>query len=696
MKNPILVTIEDNKHVEIGDPFIFRFNGRYYLYCSTCDEVEGIRCFTSDDLVNFSYYGLVAKSPILKHAYAPEVIYHNGEFIMCTSPRGNGHYFLKSDSPLGPFEFITDNIKNMIDGSFVLDNNNKLHFLRADHNGIVYLDVVDNKLANRKDIIPQISHAWTEGPSMIYFNKYYYITYCGNDVLSSSYRIKIASSRYIDKDYRVQHSPLLVSTKEGFSGLGHNSLVLGPSLDEYYVAYHKLDWLDEHHTTRYLCLDRLYFNGRDCSCNPSNFEVLSPKRPDIECHINEDNKLEIVSDKLLTPIILKDKFTSEFNFEGYTDLVISYVDELNYSLISFKDNIEIYEIENGRKYLRSKKNVKFDFSKFHTIRLINDEKCEIYIDNVYIFDTKKFYSGKCGFLNKDKGLYYFAVTNSTNSESLKNLPIVIPGKIEANYLNSDSALLKNEDEINSLFLKKGETLSFKVIGESNRKYKLFARMNNFPCRLLLTIGNKEENISLDNLESDYLFNLRYLTDIELNKEEEIKIKVLKGKFDVQYLKIDEIIIEDNQITNQDLDRNGEYYLFSKNSSSLSLDFNLTGSDDNLFGLIINSTNYSSWRSNKNLSLMGYFVGFDKGLLVVDYCQYDRVRIYDKPYRLLENVDYTLKVILNDNLIKVYINDNLEIETTLKYDEGYGKCGVYKSKYSKVKLFNYTEVIGNDK
>ena len=38
MKNPFLITLKDNSHVEIGDPFILRFNGVYYLYCSTCDD----------------------------------------------------------------------------------------------------------------------------------------------------------------------------------------------------------------------------------------------------------------------------------------------------------------------------------------------------------------------------------------------------------------------------------------------------------------------------------------------------------------------------------------------------------------------------------------------------------------------------------------------------------------------------------
>ena len=126
MKNPVLITLNNGNHVEIGDPFILRHNGKYYLYPSTCDEVEGIRCFVSEDLIHFEEYGLVAKSPILKHAYAPEVIYKDGEFIMATSPRGQGHYLLKSNSPLGPFYFVTENVQNMIDGGFVNDKNNQL------------------------------------------------------------------------------------------------------------------------------------------------------------------------------------------------------------------------------------------------------------------------------------------------------------------------------------------------------------------------------------------------------------------------------------------------------------------------------------------------------------------------------------------------------------------------------------------
>lgn len=687
MKNPILITLNDNSHVEVGDPFVLRFNGKYYLYCSTCDDAEGIRCFISDDLINYTYYGLVAESPLLSYAYAPEVILHNDEFIMVTSPKGNGHYFLKSNSPLGPFEFITDNLKNMIDGSLVLDKNNELHFLRADHNGIAYLDFKNNKLSNRKDILPQISNAWTEGPSMTYFNGHYYITYCGNDVLSPSYRVKVACSKNMDSHYIVSPSPLLLSTQEGFAGHGHNSVVLGPNLDEYYVAYHKLDWVNERQTTRYLCLNRLYFNLSDCTCNASNFEVMDPKRPDFEGYASD---LELVEEKLLSSEITDKKYTAEFNFKGFTDVILGYQDEDNYSIISFKEKIEIYDIFKGTKILRKTITSKFNFNHFHTLRVINDLKCELLIDNVHFHYTSNFHPGKLGYGYKEEGLHYTAFTNSVYTKSMINVPHIVPGKIEANYTDT-KIHLKSEEEIYSMCLKKDDCISYKVVCKESGIYKLFAKMANITCNIEVSTSKTSETITLKANESEYHFNYRFITNLHLDCDDEVTIKVLSGKFDFRYLMTQSLLECSDEITPAMLENSGEYYLFTKSNNQAEIFFELTGDCcDNLFGLIFNATNYTSWHSNKTLKCLGYFVGFDNGLLVVDYCQYDRSRIYDKPYRLLPDKTYSLKVLIKDNLIYVYINNKLEISTSLKYDQGYGLSGVYKSKHSNVKILEYKD------
>ncbi len=686
MKNPRLIKIEDNKHVEVGDPYILRFNGKYYLYCSTCDSLEGIRCFISDDLVDFKYYGVVAKSPILKHAYAPEVIYYNGKFIMATSPGGNGHYFLESDSPLGPFRFISDNLFNMIDGSFVIDKYNKLHFIRADHNGIAYLDYSNDGLINRKDILPQIGNAWTEGPSITYYNGYYYATYCGNDVLSSSYRVFVASSKFIDKNYVVNDEPLLLSTKPGFSGLGHNSVVIGPSLDEYYVSYHKLDWVNEHSTTRYLCIDRLYFNKTDCSCNVSDFEICNPKMPDYACDFSL-TKEEVIYDKLLCKGVCKEIFTAEFNFSGDTTVILGYVDDLNYYCFNFKDNnLNVYQFKDGKKIDILSRCIYFDFSYLHSVRFINDVKLEILVDNVPILKCMKVNKGRCGYVYKESGLYYTAYTNSCYCNSLRDVPFNIPGKIYSNY--SKMGVIKNTADFYSLSLSKNKYVSYSVCCKEAKKYKIFARMKNND--VVIRLSSKTDNVicNIRKNECEYEYGYRYLGDIFLDTSDELKVEVIDGKFEYIYLSI----IENNDLicfNKEQLNKNG--YIFGDYHNLLELKFRVSKKNiENLFGLIINASCYSSWHSNKDLSYMGYFVGFDNNLLVVDYCRYNRTRIYDKPYKLLPSKIYKLKVLVIDNMIYVYINNRLEIKTCLKYDHGYGYCGVYKCKHSKVSLLDYKE------
>ena len=37
----------------IGDPYVFRFNGMYYLYCSSRDNWNGVRAWKSTDLVRW-------------------------------------------------------------------------------------------------------------------------------------------------------------------------------------------------------------------------------------------------------------------------------------------------------------------------------------------------------------------------------------------------------------------------------------------------------------------------------------------------------------------------------------------------------------------------------------------------------------------------------------------------------------------
>jgi xylan 1,4-beta-xylosidase len=105
-----------------------KYNGLFYLYCSTRDDQTGVKVWSSRNLVEWNYEGLCATDPITKGAYAPEVIQWGGHFYMYTSPAGNGHYVLKSNSPAGPFEVVTGNIGLSIDGSVFKEDDGSWYF----------------------------------------------------------------------------------------------------------------------------------------------------------------------------------------------------------------------------------------------------------------------------------------------------------------------------------------------------------------------------------------------------------------------------------------------------------------------------------------------------------------------------------------------------------------------------------------
>ena len=128
-QNPI------QKHGDFADPFVLRFNGRYYLYCTN----PGVRCWQSDDLLHWTLIGEVVAEDEFPGLvpFAPEVVYENGWFYMYTSPHGLGHYVLRSDFPLGPFRKITPNIGHAIDFSVFIDDDGAWYAYWADDRGIL-------------------------------------------------------------------------------------------------------------------------------------------------------------------------------------------------------------------------------------------------------------------------------------------------------------------------------------------------------------------------------------------------------------------------------------------------------------------------------------------------------------------------------------------------------------------------------
>ena len=177
LDNPLILEDEWPGYA-IGDPYVLKHRGVFYLYCSTKNSETGIKCWSSRDLINWSYQGLCSTDAITKGAYAPEVFYWNGTFYMYTSPEGNGHYVLSGTSPTGPFEVITSNLGKSIDGSVFIDDDGSWYFYHASPSGIKGCSMSGpTSIGPSIELKAQMNQSWTEGPCVFKRNGKYYIIF---------------------------------------------------------------------------------------------------------------------------------------------------------------------------------------------------------------------------------------------------------------------------------------------------------------------------------------------------------------------------------------------------------------------------------------------------------------------------------------------------------------------------------------
>ena len=108
--------------INIRDPYILLYEGKYYLYgtrSATCwGPADGFDCYISDDLKDWKGPVEIFKRPegffADQNYWAPECVYQNGFFYLITTlgsgDRKKGIYVLKSDKPEGPYEVFSGKI----------------------------------------------------------------------------------------------------------------------------------------------------------------------------------------------------------------------------------------------------------------------------------------------------------------------------------------------------------------------------------------------------------------------------------------------------------------------------------------------------------------------------------------------------------------------------------------------------------
>lgn len=475
--NPMVVPGLENR--SLGDPYIMKYKGYYYMYVSAGDR--NIYCWRSKDLINWSSDYICCTDETTAVAYAPEVIYWNGTFHMCTSPRGGGHYLLTSDSPTGPFTHQTGNLGRDIDGSFFIDDNGKWYFYRAQNGGIHACEMPTHlTMGNDVNLGCCMSGQWTEGPCVFKRNGLYYLLYTGNHVWTNGYRIDYAISNGTPLSGfqpQSEQNPILIDAETPtHKALGHGTAFIGPDLDSYFFCYHNLQ---DNKTRRLLNFERIGWNGdKLMMTGPTNWEQDHPQVADNDYFEREEpgsnwtldgGSWAIEDADHLSQTNAKGRHTAFFNpcrYDSYTaeftvkaktpgagqfGAVFSYSDEDNYSeaLVNMADG-KLYVNNYVDGALRATKSyvlpADFDPLCWHSLRVEKSaKKVRVFIDGMRkCQQTMQAAGGQVGYTTRDAqaDFAYIAVSPFVDGSGILAAHLPVPGMLAANLCVESNEAVK--------------------------------------------------------------------------------------------------------------------------------------------------------------------------------------------------------------------------------------------------------------
>ncbi len=702
----------------VGDPYVLRHNGEYYLYCSTKNAQIGVRAWKSSDLMTWEQVdngtntlGYVTEDPLTETAYAPEVIYWDGMFYMYTSPGGGGHYILSSESPVGPFEVVSDNLGESIDGSIFIDDDESMYFLRAFKTGIRMIDMANpTTLESGTTLDNTLMGTWSEGPTLINRFGTYYLTYTGTHVISSGYRVNYSTASVIDSRDSFSYgdnNSLLLSTVEGFQGLGHSSTVLGPNLDSYYIVYHNLN--SAAGPNRSFNINRLLFNGTMMNVNGASLTGnITPELPDFESVDGLVNYTQS-GDIYLSNDETNQNFTAEFNFAGMdTEIYFGYVDENNYAKVSLEANVvKLENVADGTSEVISTGtlNTNFDFTKLHTIRVVSDgSKVSVLFDNLTKIEEVELVlpAGKVGYVSN--GIEYSSFSNyaygSSDSyepkkdmvganqyvpEASNEVSLSVIGELE--NVSTNNPVGSNEITIS----KELGYASYYVDIEETGLYALFMNLNSSQSekQIAVQIDNGEPIlVNLPTLSSNYDYINTMVAELVIpSGVHQIKFIAMSEDFSFNYFNLEVASYSTPNFSHAltELVGNGAFYqtvwkvdeghhamagnrqiiYFGDETirdCTITVDMKFIGETvSDSAGIIIRGSNFSDNSHENNDSVTGYYVGFNNYRAFIDKYNYnmsDYGLSVDANTRLDSGETFTVKIVVEGNQLTVYVNDVL--------------------------------------
>jgi beta-xylosidase len=299
MESKTKVSLNPTGITNIGDPFILFHQGTYYLYATSF--IDGFYVWTSKDLQSWSKPTIAYQKNNGSFGnsdfWAPEVIYHQGRFIMHYSARMAANQSLRigvavSDHPLGPFIDVYDQQPMfdlgyaVIDGHVFIDHGVRYFYFSRDcseyvvegrHESHLYVaTLTEDFTALTSEPKPMLKPEqtwetitgewrWNEGPFVTKHNDTFYLMYSSGFYASSTYGIGYATSKSpLGPFTKAAENPILKTIPSVISGPGHNCLFLGHD-QQLYSAYHVHTYYEQPSHDRQVFIDRVHFHQNKLS-----------------------------------------------------------------------------------------------------------------------------------------------------------------------------------------------------------------------------------------------------------------------------------------------------------------------------------------------------------------------------------------------------------------------------------------------
>ncbi len=722
MKNPVLSKTSDGANT--GDPFVMRWNGKYYLYYTS----TGVECWTSDDLLKWEHVGTVAVPEDTVIAYAPEVVYYNGYFYMYTSPCGNGHRVLRSDSPTGLFESVTGNIGLSIDGSVFIDDDGKWYFYRASGEGIRVHEMQSPTNISSSSITATsaMEDNWTEAPSVVKYNGVYFMTYSGNHYLSPGYRINYAYATRRPTNFRTpDDNPLLVNTVEA-KGIGHNSMVIAPNLDGYYMVYHAMPNTDGVRDTR---IDRVYYNNTVMQVlGETTGKTEAPTLPDVYNSFTSSENLsewtlsyaEIENGvlavkrggKALTNEKFDGNYTAELNVKsiksGKAGALFGYTDENNYGSALFDPDTQELVVtftvngvstENRLPLIKSfNENLSFDCLQLLTVKR-EGTTYTFYVNNLKTGTLESKLAGGsfgCTAIDGTASFGYAALGKYVNQSYIKDFFKPVSGEFFAvTCLENDITVVEttmDNSEVNAVSAKKDDYFNYHVNVEANGTYDFAVKYTSTADSKIEIYQNGEYVGALELPSNEDKSSVAILNNAALKSGYSvITVRVLTGSANIISYEVD----RSKEVETLDIDDfTGKKVLYSDGSWSKSEQLTLSAKDSagkiaygkydwNNYtvetvikptsgklgcGVIIRGSDLSNGGANDSPTLgknfmNGYLVVMERGTLKIYRMNYGREQAAKCFMKFSANTEYTLTITAVGATITVSVNGEKALEYT---------------------------------